>query len=377
MSGDLLEFAKPRFDGDRFEGHLLPLEVLPALNAYGDLVLEVARRVVTDQEGSIKVPKGFNQAFELSLKTIGPGSAIPEILLRDSEWSSLVQQAREIVSDTIAAVNAGEELPGGFPLESLSQLEKIGKVLKGSETITFRSPPKRPSIYSLETLETLRQRQKKPTQKVTQVYAGVFGVDFDKKSIGMRLSSGRAVRGRFEPALENLVNIAVARRTWTRLRAEAEALVDSVDGVVGVTEILSGRTVSCSSHELVGPMLDRLNSFFESDAVRTEFGLPARGQRSWGERFLGGLMVENGVPKPHLYPAENGSLRCEWMHNGWDVSMEVSLAEEKAYLHALSLSTNEESDHEVGSAGVAASRAEIAAWLGKYLVLAPEREFAP
>ncbi len=373
MSRHLLEFAKPKFEGERFDQHTLPLDVLPGLQAYGELLLQVARRLVVEQEGSLRVPKGFDASFQLSLSGVEKGSALLPLKLGGGEWDHLFQQARDVVSDAVLAVNTQAELPGAFPLEHLDLLEKIGRVLQPGESLTLRSQATNQSVYTRDTLETLKQRRAKPTPKTMTIDASVFGADFETRTARIRLLSGRVARPKFGSALERKVESALTKRAWSRVRGSAEAMVDSVGAVVEVSELLSVAAWTRSSAEAVEKTRARLDGFFSSPEVRSEFGFLER-HRSFAEQLLIGLMVEVGVATPTLFPGPDSTIRAEWMHQGWDLSLEVSLPHRTAYLHALSLTGGGEADLEIDSAAVPSLREQIAVWLKTYLPTLPEHE---
>ena len=70
------EFVQPRFDGDRFAEHTLPLEVARDLAAYETLVVELAKHLyLKDHPERQRVPKGFAADFHLHLERVDAGCA--------------------------------------------------------------------------------------------------------------------------------------------------------------------------------------------------------------------------------------------------------------------------------------------------------------
>ena len=74
-------FIRARFAGGRFDSHTIPLEVLPDLAAYRKLVVEVAKLLFKRGNGTrVRVPKGFEDSFQIGLKSIKGGhSAVAEM----------------------------------------------------------------------------------------------------------------------------------------------------------------------------------------------------------------------------------------------------------------------------------------------------------
>lgn len=108
---ELEPFVTHVLKGARFEEHAVPLTVLPDLTAYRDLVLEVARALFfRENPGRQRVPRGFDESFELVLRTIGEGSAVaplerrqkaqtgPPLQLLKSRATDCYEQARDVVN---------------------------------------------------------------------------------------------------------------------------------------------------------------------------------------------------------------------------------------------------------------------------------------
>src|SRR5579871_4228542 len=71
-----------RYVGARFEGHRLPLDVLPDLSAFRDLLVSYVkaewRAAHSERE---RLPKGFEKSIAFDLVGIKDGSAVPQL-----EW---------------------------------------------------------------------------------------------------------------------------------------------------------------------------------------------------------------------------------------------------------------------------------------------------
>ena len=71
-----------RYVGARFEGHRLPLDILPDLSAFRDLLVSYVksewRAAHAERE---RLPKGFEKSIAFDLVGIKDGSAVPQL-----EW---------------------------------------------------------------------------------------------------------------------------------------------------------------------------------------------------------------------------------------------------------------------------------------------------
>ena len=69
-------FAIMKFEGDRFNGKHIPVEVLPSISAYQETIIEVAKELWRDENPDRNLPRGFDAHFELGLGPVGQGSKI-------------------------------------------------------------------------------------------------------------------------------------------------------------------------------------------------------------------------------------------------------------------------------------------------------------
>jgi hypothetical protein len=137
-----------RYVGARFEGHRLPLDVLPDLSAFRDLLVSYVkaewRAAHTQRE---RLPKGFEKSIAFDLVGIKDGSAVPQlqwdrdtaqVLLPDfkDELETLVEAAYAKVLDLIDGANGAM---GTMELtsENIRALNRFGSSLLPDEKIEF------------------------------------------------------------------------------------------------------------------------------------------------------------------------------------------------------------------------------------------------
>ena len=137
-----------RYVGARFEGHRLPLDVLPDLSAFRDLLVSYVkaewRAAHAERE---RLPKGFEKSIAFDLVGIEDGSAVPQLewdrdtaqlLLPDfkDELETLVDKAYDKVLTLIDGANiqvGAVELTS----ENIRALNRFGSSLLPDEKIEF------------------------------------------------------------------------------------------------------------------------------------------------------------------------------------------------------------------------------------------------
>ena len=137
-----------RYVGARFEGHRLPLDVLPDLSAFRDLLVSYVkaewRAAHAERE---RLPKGFEKSIAFDLVGIKDGSAIPQLewdrdtaqlLLPDfkDELEMLVEQAYHKVLNLIDGAS-GSVGTVELTSENIRALNRFGSSLLPNEKIEF------------------------------------------------------------------------------------------------------------------------------------------------------------------------------------------------------------------------------------------------
>jgi hypothetical protein len=130
--------------GERFENHRIPVEVLPDLPAFRELLLSYAKDEWKSRHPERKkLPKNFDKELSLSLFQIDPGSAMPQLAwLRSSYQASLFDIRDDIDEAVEAAYHDVIELFGGsldenqsLDAEKLRALNRFGAGLREREKI--------------------------------------------------------------------------------------------------------------------------------------------------------------------------------------------------------------------------------------------------
>ena len=125
------DFVTPAFQGGRFAEHSLPLEFAKDLAAYGDLVMEVAKYLYfKDHPDRQRVPKGFDDEFDLHLDRIEEGSTLPVLALVAAGMlvhvpnhnTRYYEKARDTVVEWMQQTSAGQDISSEFPPDCLNIL---------------------------------------------------------------------------------------------------------------------------------------------------------------------------------------------------------------------------------------------------------------
>lgn len=346
-SPDFTEFLKPVFNGERFKSHALPLEVLPELDAYRDLLIEVAKALYIQRNpGRKRTPKGFESNCKLRVRTVREGSAIPVV---EREWSEPQQltlggviepdefdDARDLISQVIEAIGERRNLPEAFPLALVPCFNKFGRRLRSGESIELRSPrADRGPKYTPDIRRRLVLVSASSVQEDISLVGYVDGVDDTADRFRFSLPLGKDYLVPFEPQhFETLVE-ALASRRAKQVEVIGLGTYDQTQALTAISDISE---INLLDEPLESPIARRFRELRELEAGWLDGdegeALNAEGL-NWLERLLDELIHKQAMPVPYLYPTIENDVRAEWSIGPWAVSANFSLSAHFIELRAL------------------------------------------
>jgi hypothetical protein len=335
------------FRGGRFRDAAMPLEALPDLAAYRDLVLAVAKALF--QEGNPdrqRLPKGFEAGFRLVLERVDPGSAIP-IVSRLSEPSGMTPlfpvapapdlfgEARNVVERGIAAASSGKPLPPELSKEILARFNAFGRTLADDESIIVAQPGKREgAVYDRLVRRKLVLQAQATYEDEVNLLGEVRAADKDAEGFVLRTSDGRKLDVRTPPlffplALRSLGEAALVRVRGTGLYdADGALLKVTMATDVSLAEEGDEQTrpgcptpvdAQVESLRALGPgWYDDSSVAYETESLH------------WLAKLLTGLLDGFQLPRPYIYPTPEGLARAEWSGSIWEIVTNFDLAARSA-----------------------------------------------
>jgi hypothetical protein len=328
------EFAYFGLLGGRFDKKGFPVESLGEVAAYRDLLFAVSRDVyLKGHPERERVPRGFDEEFNLRLTDVREGSSIAGLELLPSfaragtgslpGIDGVFERARDLLTDAITAIAVGAEVPSLFPAAAISKLRKLGKTLRAGERLRFGSPTD--ASKRVDVTPTLNDRFVELSEELDYSLPGsAFGRivrwDSEKSTFGLRSPNGEIIAcelGALDPsslvkyvspdgASGPLVNVyGTSRVSMDGLlqRFSSVAAVDLVD-TAGI-EFLSNKL------HLIQNLQD---GWLGPGSVSPLSSSIARAQR-----LLPALAVKNAS----IAALADGGIRAEWASQGTDYVLEI------------------------------------------------------
>jgi hypothetical protein len=339
-----IDFLRPRLVGKRFDGGIIPLEVLADLAILGDLFTEVAKwRFLQANPTRTRSPRGFADGVSFVLTDVQDGSAIPVIklvlassMLFATESQTYMEQARESVIAAIDAAGHKHPVTEHLPERLLGFFDRLGRNLNEGEAIEFKSPK-----------SNVTARLNKDTRRALLLASSAVTELTDTTSIRGAIPEADQADETFELQVDDGRKIKAPLTTQHR-----EAILAAFNGYTSGQRVLidgigrfnrQNRLIGFESIEQV-TALDRLDIGGRLDELR---GLqpgwleghgvpPSAAGLTWLSESFGANFPED-VPSPHLYPTPEGGIRAEWSLDPFELSLDIDLATHMGSWHALNI----------------------------------------
>lgn len=350
-------FLRARLEGNRFEKHAIPLDVLRDLSVLEDMAIEVAKwRYLSDHPERSRTPRGFMDGVSLSLSAIEEGSAIAAIDMQ-TESAELIddavvyfEKARDSILGVIGAAERSQSIEDVLPGSMLTYFNRFGRSLRDEETLVLYDPEA--DAIGVRLNQNIRRslvfasEQVKQYSKEAILRGTVPEADQERQTFQIQLVNGSRVQAKLEPVHSHTIlrafnnyhsgqKIAV-QGVGTYDRTDRLQMLESVDHVSELESLD------------IGARIDELK-LLRNGWLDGRGKAPSSNDLDWTRDVLESHIPEN-VPLPHLYPTEEGGVEAEWTMAGREISVEFDLTGRSALWHELDTSAGTEFTHQLNLA---------------------------
>lgn len=341
------------FRGARFDEPGFPLEVLPELAGYRDLVLAVAKdlwqRAHPQRQ---RLPKGFEASLQLVLEGIEETNSVAPLIARTHEEATLFpllgghdyfEQARQLIERSMHAAST-EQIPD-LSSELLARFSSFGKSLGDDESILVGPPGQKEGVtYNRAVRRQLLLRAHRSYEDNVDLRGEVRAADKDQEAFALRLLDGRRIEVRVPPlffpiALKSMQEEALIVRVRGVGLYDANGVLQRVTQVNDVSlleedEQEHSRGAASSVEDQIAALKGLQQGWFDG------IGAPYDEEDlSWLQSLLSALIASFELPTPYLYPTPEGEARAEWSGREWETILEVNPKKKTASAVAVSVLT--------------------------------------
>lgn len=334
------KFLEPKLNGDRFQGHTVPLELLKDFSALQDMLVEVAkwefRNAHPERERS---PRNFSEGVDLHLTSVEEGSAKLIIclvfagLFPTSTNLQYFEQARTDIIEAVASAEKGSA--PRLPPYLLTYFDRFGRGLRAGESISFDRKDGVASLTPEVRNRLMRYAEAKEWTEEKALRVRIPEADKGRRTFEMELSDGIKLKG----VLNDLYESAVLKAFDKYNQGQDEYVL--VQGIVKKDR--ENHLKSVESIEHITP-LDPLDVSLRLEEISRlgDGWLDGKGKAPAKDKldFLATAFdssFDTDLPLPYLYPTAEGGVQAEWGFDNWEVSLEINLETVHGEYQALNL----------------------------------------
>lgn len=331
---DVMPFGYLRLAGGRFDAAKgLPVVSAAELERYALLVSAVARELyLRAHPNRQRVPRGFDEAFDLRLTRVEPGSQIPVLvrpsindggLFRNTDWHD---EARRLINSALGDIGTVDRVPTSFPMTAIKPLAQFGRSLRADERIELADNATDPhrAVLTVETRQRIQRLARLDELEIEAVVVGqVNGLSSTPPHVDVTVTDGgqqRKIGGTFsDPSVWGSLHSYLGYGEAAPPVSLSVIAVQNRDGViVKITDVLHAEPALPSSwserlRHLAGLGDDWLHQGSKPPSSETV----ERVERV----LLATLDAEVGPPA--IYPSGEGGVQLEWRTVSRAVEVEI------------------------------------------------------
>lgn len=349
-------FVRVRFAGGRFEQHAIPFSMLPELDAYRGLIVEVAKHLFFKNNPDRKrVPKGFSESFELALSGLVTGNSATALARRlpvnmprvqaALDFANYIEfeEARDLVDQVMINAARNENLPEGFPAILVEWFNRIGQGLGPTEFLEFSHGSSVPVKYDSSARKRIVLSGYPTYEAVVDQRFLLNGGNVQKKVIHLLAEDGRPLdlQAKNDDDLERAIG---RRRNHVRLVGVGQfTREDQLSKITDYVEIIHSDDEPQLSYAL------RLQEISKTEPGWYSPGNPAPSRQSIArmQSFLAEAVEHWGIPFPFIFPTPEGGVRAEWSRGDIEISATVGEDGSVMKLNAFNVVSDHEHDAEL------------------------------
>lgn len=351
------DFLFLKFEGKRFDGHMLPVELLSDFQVYKETLLSLAEMLYKQKNNGGRLPKGFKARFQLRLNVLEDGSTIAplcreydESYVEEDAQNDEFEEARDVLNKVIQNFSTASpqtlpypEILGPFFDKFGSHLAADDKVkiakknefdTPGAVIINFDSLVRRSVLLSL----------KKPYKAFFDIRGKIDSIVLSKERFSVILEASKSeLSGKYPLAFEDALRDAHRLNEKYHVRIMGIGLY-SADGILSSLDKIQHMRL----FDEEGKVISKPDSEKRLDDIQSL-------EKGWydghGDKFDNSkvnlvrsiiLELSKEIPAPFIYPSASNEIILEWSIGSWELSAEFVFDENNVLISAINVQTNEE-----------------------------------
>lgn len=331
---------KLKYEGNRFSGAKLPLDVLGDFQAFRDLLVETVRQKWLVQNPDRKrVPRGFDSSLNFVLADIEDGSAMPVFRLEHAEVQSKLPNVKEELHSLVGSAFGdlakllGSGNTANLTKAQLSRLNKFGAGLQSGEKIVFVTVNNKTASNNDLFIDVDRRRSLLTRSQNSTYFKRCKGT---AQLLGSKISSSQDSIGFIFLETEDFGSLSIPLEndqilndfenvTGYDVEFDILAELNQDNTISKIKEVYDLCLVEDYADDAISGIIDRIRSlqYLKAGWLDDSAGLAIeKTSRLQAEKFV--KSRHHIAPHCNVFPTESGGVSVEINTSIWDLTVEFS-----------------------------------------------------
>ncbi|TVR37771.1 MAG: hypothetical protein EA392_11810 [Cryomorphaceae bacterium] len=352
----IIEIYAPKYEGERFEAHRFPLDLIEDLYVLREMTIEMAKQIYLEKnKDRQRIPKNFTRDISFELEGISPGSTIPKIILVTG-LTGMFPQANHayfeeapirIIKAIEVAHTGGDNITDYANPEVLRYFDHFGKKLRDGESIRFSKVDGGHAVLNKESRKRLLLASSRSNEYTASlsIRGLVTALDKDRRSFDIQLLNGVKIKGTYgEEHTKNLQEALFGLEDGQKVLIKATGIFSASDKLKAIHDV---EEMNLLDEFDVPSRLEEL-SLLKSGWLDGNQGAPLNGEGlNWLSEAFENFYNSDDLPLPAAFPTPEGNVQFEWSFDNNEVSLEVDFKTQNADYFELDTASKKENSEQL------------------------------
>lgn len=350
MNKHRIEIFTPRYDGDRFSEHRLPLDLIEDLSVFQEMTIEMAKVIYKEQnQDRERIPKDFTKGISFELENIGEGSTIPKIVLITAMSGLFPQQnvayfeeAKDRIIEVVQSAEDDTNINIHAPDFVLKYFSRFGKKLGEDEFIEFNPNGVKKAKFTRESRKKIIKASSKANEynEDTKLRGLISEMDFQKMSFTIDLLNGQRLTSSYSNAYQDVLKkalISFTERIQKKISIASTVRYNKTDNIIKIESVESISDLE----DLDVPFRLEEISYLKKGWFDSETDSFNMTQLMWLSSEFDDKFNPT-LPLPCTFPTPDTNIQFEWSSENVEADLIVDLENKTGILSILKIDNDED-----------------------------------
>ncbi len=355
MDTHRIEIFTPRYEGERFSEHRLPLDLIEDLFVFQEMTIEMAKVIYKEKnQDRERIPKDFTKGISFELENINEGSTIPKVVLITALSGLFPQQnvayfeeAKDRIIEVVQSAADNTNINTHAPDSILKYFSRFGKKLGEDEFIEFNPYGEKKAKFTKESRKKIIKASSKANEYNEEVkLRGLISeMDFQKMSFTIDLVNGQRLTSLYNSDHQEILKnalVSFTERVQKKIIMESTVRFNKTDNIIKIESLES---ISELEDLDVPYRLEEIsylkNGWFDSDSESFNMTQLLWLSTEFDDKF------DPKLPLPNTFPTPESNIQFEWSSDKIEADLIVDLKNKAGRLSILKIKSDKEDTYDL------------------------------